>query len=120
MHKQSTAKVNVLVDKRVKKLVEALSVFPKLQTIESCQGDSTHSAFVCFLYGNSWGELANFVLGYIGKELAVKLGDRVSVSIQVNSYGLPRGELTVRPGAIHKLTKVIKSLSPKSRRISKP
>ncbi|HUI87916.1 MAG TPA: hypothetical protein VLX61_04250 [Anaerolineales bacterium] len=111
MHKKTWIKVNVQVDEGIKELVEALSAFPKLQTIESCQGSQNTPAWVCFYYGNSISELSDFVLRYLGKELAEKLGDRVSLSIQIKSSGLPQGELQVRHEAIRICTKVLKQLA---------
>jgi hypothetical protein len=37
-------KMNIPVDKRIGDLITALSLFPKLQTIESCQGNNDVSA----------------------------------------------------------------------------
>ena len=115
MHKQTWVKVNAPVDERIRELIEALSAFPKLQTIESCQGDENTGAWVAFWYGEywdtSWNELAIFVLGYLGPKLMSELGDRVSLSIQVNSAGLPLGELTVRPGAITRTARLLRDLA---------
>lgn len=115
MHKQTWARVNAPVDEEIKELVEALSSFPKLQTIESCQGDEQTGAWVCFWYGeyweNSWNELAAFVLRYLGPKLMAELGDRVSISIRVNTAGLPLGELTIRPGAITRTARLLRELA---------
>ncbi len=111
MHTQTWAKVNAKVDIGIKELVEAFSAYPKLQTIESCEGDENTPAWVCFDYGNSSKELADFVLR-LGKELTTKLGDRISLSIQIKSSGLPQGELAVRPGAIELCTRALKELAP--------
>ena len=115
MHRQTWAKVNAPVDKRIRELVEALSAFPELQTIESCQRDKDTGAWVSFWYGdywdNSWNALAAFVLGYLGPKLTCELGDRVTLSIQVNSAGLPLGELIVRPGAITRTARLLRDLA---------
>jgi hypothetical protein len=85
-----------------------------MQTVESCQGDEEHNAWVCFVFGsywiNPWQELAGFVLGFLGPKLADKLGDIVHVSIQVSSCGKIRGELEVRPGAIVQTLKALRQL----------
>lgn len=39
MHRQKFIKVNVPVDEGVAELIAALSAFPRLQTISSCQGN---------------------------------------------------------------------------------
>ncbi len=114
MHEQTWVKVNVPVDKGIKDLVEALSEFPKLQTIESCEDIRNGTAWVCFWYGshweNSYEELAHFILGHLGKELTKELGDMISISIYVNSAGLPQGELSVRQGAIVDTVRILRNL----------
>lgn len=103
MHKQTWAKVNAPVDEGAKELIEALSSFPKLQTIESCQGNK-RGAWVCFWYGdyweNPWQELAEFVLGFLAPYLTSEIGDAISLVISVNEGGVPQGEIAVRYGAI--------------------
>lgn len=103
-HRQTWVKVNVPVDERVADLVRRLNAFPRLQTIESCQGASERPAWVCFSFGDywrhSWRDLASFVLGYLGPGLAREVGDRATVTLRVTESGLVHGELVVRPGAI--------------------
>lgn len=115
MHKQTWVKVNAPVDKGIKELVVALSAFPKLQTIESCQGEG-EGAWVCFWYGDYWSEkphkdLADFVLGYLAPRLHEELGDSIVISIRVDSAGIPQGDFTVRPGALPNTLKVLRSLA---------
>ncbi len=50
-HKQVPAKVTAYVDKGIKELVELLNTIPKVCTIESCEGSSTHWASVSLDYG---------------------------------------------------------------------
>lgn len=103
-HKQSWIKINAPVDDGVADLVSSLSAFPRLQTIESCQGGSDSSSWVCFCYGDywrhPWRDLANFVLGYLGPALAHEIGDRASLTLRVTDSGLVHGEMRVRPGAM--------------------
>lgn len=98
-HEQVWVKINAPVDRAIGGLISALSAFPKLQTIESCQGNGKEAAWVCFVYGidagEAWRELADFVLGYLGPRLAREVGDLASVRIQVTSFGRARGELWV-------------------------
>ena len=99
------------MDTGIKDLVDALSAFPQLQTIESCQGDSEHEAWVCFYYGmHPWRDLAKFLLGYLGPRLSREVGDRANVSIQVTESGQVRGELAIRPGATRVVIKALKGL----------
>ena len=84
IHTQVWAKVNVPVDKNIKELVEALSAFPKLQTIESCQEIAQDKAYVCFYYGDywnhQWNELTDFVLNFLGPRIVNNLGDNVDIT----------------------------------------
>ncbi len=112
-HKQTWAQVNVLVDEGVSGLVAALSAFPRLQTIESCQGDN--DPWVCFRYGNClehpWRELADFVFDYLGPQLVNELSDRVSVVVRLTEYGDVQAELWIRPGALERTIATLKRLA---------
>ena len=100
-HVLTWAKVNAPVDEGVKMLVEALSAFDGLETVESCEGPP---AWVCFRYGRWWEDpwraLAGFALGRLGPHLATQLGDRVSVQAFFSGTGEVMAELTVREGAM--------------------
>jgi len=113
-HPQTWVKVNAPVDKSIKDLVTALNRFPKLQTIESCQGNSTKWPWVCFYYGeywkHQWKEISNFVLGFLGPGIVKKVGDVCDVSIKVAENGQILGELFVNPDAIPIVTKAITKL----------
>lgn len=114
-HAQKWVKVNAPVDAGLEKLMQSLSAFPRLQTIESCQGNSTRPAWVCFSYGNSWEhpwrELAAFALGYLGPGLISRVGDRAGVVIRVTTLGRVQAELTVRPGALRQTVKALRALA---------
>lgn len=88
-----------------------------MQTIESCQGGNGRPVWICFIYGDCsgghWEELAHFVLGYFGPNLARHVGDAASVSIYVSESGTIRGELSIRPEAIDTVTTAIKALAKK-------
>ena len=47
IHRQAWVKVNTQVDRGIAALIEALSIFPELRTLESCEG-TEDSAWVCF------------------------------------------------------------------------
>lgn len=112
-HDQVWIKVNAPVDSGIAALITALSTFPKLQTIESCQGIDGW-AWVCFVYGkhweHPWEELAQFVLGFLGPKLAHELGDRVRVSLQVTEAGQIRAEMAVNAVTIPATVKVLNEL----------
>jgi hypothetical protein len=52
-HAQISIKVNAKVDRGVAPLVEALSEFPDVVTLSSCEGSDGQQAFVAFVVGNS-------------------------------------------------------------------
>ncbi len=113
-HRQVWTTVNAPVDAGVLDLVKALSAFPKLETIESCQGDSISGSWICFRYGNywnnSWKELSEFVLVFLGPGLAAKIGDRARVSIHVTECGNIQGELSVQAGAVKLAVSALRQL----------
>ena len=114
-HRQTFVKANVPVDVGVSGLIAALSEFPRLQTIESCQGDS--DPWVCFRYGNywehPWKELANFIFDYLGPQLVQELGDRVSLVVRLTECGDVQGELWIRPGAVERAIVTLKRFAQK-------
>lgn len=113
-HNQVYTKVNVPVDEGMRELIDALSLFTRLETIESCQGYKTRDAWVCFNYGDYWNhpwkELAEFVLGQLGPKLAHEVGDNADVSIHVSENGQIRGEIFIRHGALSRVSDVILKL----------
>lgn len=111
MHQQKAIKVNGLADIGVADLVEALSDFPLLRTIESCQGPPMRVWFVYGLEEADWPPLANLVLGYLGPELARQFGDGVDMRIRVTDIGKGRAVLTVQPGLLEPVIQTIRSLA---------
>ena len=105
--------MNAPVDRGAASLIEALSSFPKLQTVESCEGINGW-AWVTFVYGEAcqetWEGLAKFVFGFLGPALTGELGDRVRVSMHVTEAGLYRAEMAVCTKAIPATIKVIAKL----------
>jgi hypothetical protein len=100
-HRQVFVKVNAPVDEGVAPLIEALGLFPALETVESCEGNNQRGPWVSFQYGcywqDSWRPLVDFVLGFLAPELYLMVGDSVRVAIQTTPW--PYGELCVRFGA---------------------
>lgn len=115
VHPQEWVKVNAHVDAGALPLVRALSAFPKLRTIESCQNTASGSVWVCFQYGEdqakAWQDLSEFVLGYFGPGLAGKIGDLATVAIIVTSFGFAQGELSVSHEATVRTVKAIGELA---------
>ncbi len=106
-------KVNAPADRKIARLVEALSRFSKLRTIESCQGSKKTGAWVCFAYGEdqSWKDLSEFVCGYFAPKLAHLVNEAANVSIQITESGRIQGELSVRPGMIDTVTTAVEKLA---------
>jgi hypothetical protein len=119
-HVQVWVKVNATVDHGIAQVIAALSRFPTLRTIESCEGDvarriGRRGAWVCFSYGEppSWDGISRFVLRDFGPALARKVGDRAHVRIRVTEGGQILAELTIRPGAIRIVARAIHDLARK-------
>ncbi len=114
LHKQTWAKVNVPVDATIAQLINALSAFPQLETIESCQGNGQNAVWACFFYGkywvHPWRDLAGFVLGYLGPGLTREVGDDAHLTIRLTTSGIAQGHLTVHPRAVGKTVKALKRL----------
>ncbi len=114
-HSQTWVKVNVPVDRGIQGLVTALSLFPSLETIESCEGHGNDGAWVCFRYGayweHPWHDLADFVLGYMAPSLREKVGDDVNIRIQTTPSGQVFGELSVRPEAVSNVETALRELA---------
>lgn len=116
-HKQSVAKVNVLVDENLVGVIQALSRFPLLRTIESCEGEAVDKdgkewATVFFEYGDGWKEPSEFVFGFLGPHLADIMSDHIHVSLYVNqTWGRIQGLIKIRPGCIKWAVESINSLA---------
>lgn len=114
MHKIAWAKVNVPVDEKIKDLIEALSLFPKLQTIESCQEFIKGKSYVCFQYGNHFTrhskELTNFVFDFLGPRIVNILGDNIDISVRMGSNGKIFAELVIQNKIINQLTRIIQNM----------
>jgi hypothetical protein len=114
-HSHTWVKVNVPVDKDIAGLIQALSLFPKLQTIESCQGDGKQKMWVSFIYGDSWQDLSRFIFNYFGIELTKLLGDRIDIHIRVTEMGNIQAGLSVYPDSLARTVGAVKSLARKFR-----
>lgn len=113
-HRQTWVKVNAHVDEDMAELIEALSTFPLLQTVESCQGSGAQSPWVCYLYGDYWADpwrsVTAFTLGRLAPHLAASVGDDARVSVEYCGSGIAQGHLTIRPGAVKRTAEAIRRL----------
>jgi hypothetical protein len=114
-HIQKYVKVNAPVDIGISGIVSALSEFPLLETVESCEGNNTNGPWLCFRYGdywnNSWCELAEFLLNYLSPGLIASVTDDINIRIQVTPSGNIFGELSIRPGATSRVEATIRKLA---------
>ena len=112
-HKQVSAKVNAYVDEEIVFLIEELSRFPEVVTVESCQGDGDQKgSWICFVCGDGedWEPLARFVFEEIGPSLAKAVGDRARISISVTSLGLILADLEIRPGETARVLRALRRI----------
>jgi hypothetical protein len=110
-HIQTYAKVNAKVDVGIVPLIEALSLFPGLETIESCQRDE-NGAWVCFQYGEGWRSLAEFVFSFFGPELERRVADDAAVVMRyAPGGGFILADLTVRPGMADRVAVAIAEIA---------
>ena len=104
VHEQTWVKVNAPVDRGVAPLIEALSQFPSVRTLDSCEGTG-EDAWVCFDCGEKdWKRLSRFVLHMIGPTLSEEFGDRVRLTVSVTEAGLYRAEMTVAKSVISEVS----------------
>jgi hypothetical protein len=125
-HRQVWVKVNAPVDEGVAELVDALSTFPGLSTVASCQGHSGGGeepvGSVVFLYApkdasraryEEWRkpsrEPASFGV-WLGQELRRAVQDDAEVSVSY-SHCPPQLTLTVRETAIAGVSRVLRRLA---------
>ena len=111
MHPQLWVKVNAQVDERMASIIEALSAFPTLQTIESCQR-SAGTAWVSFAFGESWRDLAKFIFGFLAPRLRARVGDAVEMALRPSSStDLIFADLTIRPEGLGLVHEALRNLA---------
>ncbi len=115
LHKQIYVKVNTPVDEGVAELIEALSLFPKLKTSESCEEDSPGKAWVSFYYGdywdNAWSELSDFLFGYFSPKMNNYFNDDIDIVIRATEFSGARAEIFVPQHLIDSVAKKIRELA---------
>lgn len=109
-HKQIFVKVNVEVDEGIAPVVSALSLFPELWTLGSCQGffnkdgSERKAANVFFMYGHnkphSWKSAAEFVFGFLAPKLIELVDDDASIAMELGYGYQATFTLRIRPTAI--------------------
>lgn len=108
-------KVNAPVDEEVTELIEALSLFSKLKTRESCEEDSPGKARVSFYYGNywdnAWSELSDFVFGYFSPKMNNYFNADIDIVIRATEFSGARAEIFVPQHLIDLAAKKIRELA---------
>ena len=115
-HEQTWVKVNARVDTGIAELVRALSRFPKLETIESCQGAGEADARVLFWYGPYWADpwrgICEFTFGFLMPGLRGLVGQHVAKTpLSLHPAGFVEGSFNVHPGSIEKVTVALNALA---------
>ena len=110
-HEQTWVKVNAAVDYGVADLVEALSRYPALQTLESCERNGDGVAQVSFSYGRRWTEMADFSFGYFSPELYRRVGDDAAVTLYWTVGDRVVGSLRVRSGVVATVAAAISDMA---------
>ena len=114
--------MNAAVNGGIAELITALSAFPTLETIESCQGEPGEASWLCFYYGHywehPWREIVAFLFDFLGPRLLERVGDGIRLSLHVTETGVPRAEMVVRPGAMSGTVEVLRELASVARRVS--
>jgi hypothetical protein len=102
-------KVNAPVDEGIAELVAALSEFPEIETLESCQGDHDKPAFVIFRLG-SWRDCGSFLFDKLLRAMDSNL--RADVSASIIGYGVTHclGRLSLSPEAVSSLADTVRAV----------
>ena len=96
-HKQTTVKVNALVDKKIAGLVSALSAFDGAYTYESCES-SILGAYVCLHYGSPIQPLLADTVQFA--DFIARLLDGTDCTVSVEWLTVPTIVLRLHPNAI--------------------
>ena len=112
------------MDEGIAPVVSALSLFPEIKTIESCEGLIVNGyekvpAGVVFEYGHekrklhSWKNVASFVFDFFAPELWALVNDDASLSMKLNYGSRFYVSLSLRPSAINGVSEAIKKIHSK-------
>ena len=108
-HKQKMIKVNTYVDEGIADLIETLNCFKKLRTIESCEGQ--RRATIIFTYGQGkWNTMASFIFKFLAPKLIRGFGNKIDLSMRMNSFKKLQGELLVERSALPAFTNYLKKI----------
>ena len=112
-HDTIPIKVNAWVDKDIAPLVEAISVFPQIVTVDSCQGGSDEKAYVHFVC-ESDEDVLHALVRSLSRAMNTLLptADAARVQIEwVAGSDYPMATLVVEPKLIGSLTEVVRSVA---------
>lgn len=92
-HEQVSVKVNTRCDRGIAPLVEALSRFPEVMTVESCEGCDDQPARVAFLVGDGDDELIPFVRRLSVELRRVGVAEECGVNLSAEWYAGGEGSI---------------------------
>ena len=108
-HRQTWVKVNAPVDEGIAQIVEALSAFEGLETIESCQGKPGEGrAFVTFRLGD-WQACGRFVFEDLMPKIPSSLRSHVSLSIRAYDSDNAIAALEMHPAVIARVARLLRN-----------
>jgi hypothetical protein len=108
MHPQTWIKANAQVDTQIAEIVRLLNHVDGLATLDSCQGDPGHDAYVYFSCGE-WENLCRFVFSDIAPRLRSYLGEDVKLEI-IAAEMSPIAKLSFSATAIPQVTAALKDV----------
>ena len=103
--------MNARVDAGIAPLVEALSEYANIRTLESCEG-AEDPAYIIFDSGDEdWESLSRFVFEVLGPSLMAEFGERVSLNVGIAESGVYRAEMTVNKIDIPAVSRAVRELT---------
>lgn len=110
-HDQTFTKVNAPVDAGIAEIVDALSLFPRLCTTASCEGNGHVGGSVDFRYGSHRRESVDFLV-WLGRELGGRMGyEDHSLTAQWGGGGSIDFRLVVPRPSIGRVSSALRELA---------
>jgi len=112
-HPQVWVKVNSVVDEKLAEMVSVLNAIPKLQTVDSCQGEPDKEQGHVYFFFGGWQVVGRFVFTELAPLLQEYLGEDVQLEVHATSGREPLGLLKFSTEAIPKVTAALRSVGRK-------